>query len=189
MDQPANERKDRYLKMPADIILSKEGMGIVSQSQLAISKMNDHKGAHKEGVAAGSINAQTLQKMVMNSYVEEIFVHQPQLLTFRNEIISTNNLVVYAMLYKKLTPTISEKLFQSPIVKDFNRKNPKNAIVNLQQINRKAMEELMLRQKDLFDTLKKEIHEGFSAGSARILRCRARTSSFRPAASTSSSRG
>ena len=159
MDQPANERKDRYLKMPADIILSKEGMGIVSQSQLAISKMNDHKGAHKEGVAAGSINAQTLQKMVMNSYVEEIFVHQPQLLTFRNEIISTNNLIVYAMLYKKLTPTISDKLFQSHVVKDFNRKNPKNAIVNLQQINRKAMEELMLRQKSTFDDLKREIHD------------------------------
>jgi len=158
MDQPASERKDRYLKMPADIILSKEGMGIVSQSQLAISKMNDHKGAHKEGIAAGSINAQTLQKMVMNSYVEEILVHQPQLLTFRNEIISTNNLVIYAMLYKKLTPTISDKLFQSHIVKDFNRKNPKNAVVSLQQINRKTMEELMLRQKGAFDALKKEIH-------------------------------
>lgn len=159
MDQPASERKDKYLKLPADIILSKEGMGIVSQSQLSISKMKNHTGAVKEGIGASCINAQTLQKMVMNSYVEEIFVQQPQLLALRHELISANNLVVYAILYKKLTPSISDKLFQSPIVKDFNRKNPKNAIVNLQQINRKAMEELMLRQKDLFDTLKKEIHE------------------------------
>ena len=158
MDQKANERTDRYLKIPADIILSKEGMGIVSQSQLPISKMKNHMGAVKEGIQANSINAQTLQKMVMNSYVEEVFVQQPQLLAFRNELISSNNLIVYAILYKKLTPTISDKLFQCPIVKDFNRKNPKNAIVNLQQINRKVMEELMLRQKEIFDALKKEIH-------------------------------
>ena len=128
MDQSASERKDRYLKLPADIILSKEGMGIVSQSQLSISKMKNHTGAVKEGIGASCINAQTLQKMVMNSYVEEIYVQQPQLLALRNELISTNNLVVYAILYKKLTPSISDKLFQSPIVKDFNRKNPAFAI-------------------------------------------------------------
>jgi hypothetical protein len=158
MDQTANERTDRYLKIPADIILSKDGMGIVSQSQLPISKMKNHMGAVKEGIQANSINAQTLQKMVMNSYVEEVFVQQPQLLAFRHEIISSNNLIVYAILYKKLTPTISDKLFQCAIVKDFNRKNPRNAIVNLQQINRKVMEDLMLRQKEVFDGLKKEIH-------------------------------
>ena len=47
MDQPASERKDKYLKLPADIILSKEGMGIVSQSQLSISKMKNHTAAVK----------------------------------------------------------------------------------------------------------------------------------------------
>lgn len=159
MDQPASERKDRYLKIPAQIILSKEGLDIVSQSQLGISRMKNHMGLQKEGIDANSINAQTLQKMVMNSYVEEICVQLPALLTYRHEIMSTNSLVVYAILYKKLTPSISDKLFNFPVVKDFNRKNPRIAIVSLQQINRKVMEDLMVRKKDAFDILKKEIHE------------------------------
>ncbi|MGL4369326.1 MAG: hypothetical protein ACRCUT_06615, partial [Spirochaetota bacterium] len=149
----------RYLKMPADIILSKDGMDIVSPSQLKIVKIKNRLGAMKEGIEAHNINAQTLQKMVMNSYIEEISIQQPALLPFRHEIISTNNLVIYAILYKKLTPSISEMIFQSPVVKDFNRKNPRNSIVSLQQINRKSMDELMQKQKDLFDTLKKEIYD------------------------------
>ena len=50
-------------------------------------------------------------------------------------------------------------LFKSQVVKDFNRKNPKNAVVTLQQINKKTMDDLMQKQKDAFDLLKKEIYD------------------------------
>ena len=38
-------------------------------------------------------------------------------------IISTNNLIMYGLLYKKLSPALSEMLLGSSVVKEFNRKN------------------------------------------------------------------
>ena len=157
MDNKVGERQDRYINLPSRVILSKEGLDVVSQSKLPVLKMKNHAGALCEGIEAKSINAQTLQKMVMNSCVEEVFAELPVFLQYRNGIISVNSLLVYAILYKKLTPSISEKFFASPVVKDFNRKNPKNAIINIQQINKKMMDDIIQRQKDHYDNLKGEI--------------------------------
>jgi hypothetical protein len=153
------ERKDRYIKIPSTVVLTKEGMDIVSMSQVKIVKVKNHLGFVREGIDADSINAQILQKMVMNSYVEEVFCHLPEFLSFRSEIMSINSLIIYAILYKKLGPTISDMFFHSAVVKDFNRKNPKHAIVNLQQINKKIMDEIMVKQKDFYDSLKKSVAE------------------------------
>lgn len=157
MDSTNVERKDKFIQLPSGIILTKEGLDIISHSHLPIAKMKNHLGIVREGIEASKINAQTLQKMVMNSYVEEIYAEIPEFLNYRQSIMSINSLIVYAILYKKLTPSISEKFFNSPVVKDFNRKNPKNSIVNIQQINRKTMDDLLTKQKDYFDQLKKEI--------------------------------
>jgi len=157
MDKTVVERQDKYIDLPSRVILSKEGLDVVSQSKLPVLKMKNHTGALCEGIEAKSINAQTLQKMVMNSCVEEVYAELPVFLQYRNGIISVNSLLVYAVLYKKLTPSISEKFFSSPVVKSFNRKNPKNAIVNIQQINKKVMDEIIQKQKDHYDMLKGEI--------------------------------
>jgi hypothetical protein len=154
MDHTGEERTDRFLKIPASIILTKEGLDIVSTSNVVPVKIVNHMGIVREGIEAESINAQTLQKMVMSSYVEEIYSTLPDFLSYRHEIMSLNSLIVYAILYKKLGPTISDMFFHSTVVKDFNRKNPKNSIVNLQQINKKSLDEIMRRQKEYFDGLK-----------------------------------
>jgi hypothetical protein len=157
MHSKNGERNDKYIKLPSTVVLTKEGHDIVSASQVQIVKVKNHLGFVREGIDAESINAQILQKMVMNSYVEEIFSHLPEFLPYRKEIMSVNSLIIYAILYKKLGPTISDMFFHSSVVKDFNRKNPKHAIVNLQQINKKTMDEVMIRQKDHYESLKRTI--------------------------------
>ncbi|HEY1405302.1 MAG TPA: hypothetical protein VF857_01710 [Spirochaetota bacterium] len=159
MDNKQTERTDRYIQLPSRVILTKEGLDVVSQSKLPVLKMKNHVGTLCEGIEAKSINAQTLQKMVMNSCIEEVCADLPEFLSYRNGIMSVNALLVYAVLYKKLTPSISDKFFTSPVVKDFNRKNPRNAIINIQQINKKAMDEIIQRQKEHYDALKSEISE------------------------------
>jgi hypothetical protein len=151
------ESKEKYIKLPSGIILTREGVALMGGSKLNIVKVRNYRGIVREGIESESFNAQTLQKMVMNSYIEEISVSLPELLKKRYEIICTNNLIVYAILYKKLSPAVSEMLFRSQVVKDFNRKNPKHAMVDLVQINRKALEQMMRDQKSVFDEMKTEL--------------------------------
>jgi hypothetical protein len=157
MSKVREERTDRYIKIPASIIFTKEGRDIISSSSVVPAKLVNHVGIVREGIAAESVNAQTLQKMVMNSYVEEVYCTIPEFLAYRHEIMSLNSLVVFAILYKKLGPTISDMFFHSSVVKDFNRKNPKNSIVNIQQINKKNLDDIICRQKEYFDELKESV--------------------------------
>jgi hypothetical protein len=113
----------------------------------------------KEGMESKSYNASTIQKMIMNSYLEEIYVKLPDLLSRRFEIISTNNLIVYAILYKKLSPSLAKMLFESTVVKEFNRKNPKNSIVDLKHVSKQAAAKLLESQQQLFATVKKAIYD------------------------------
>lgn len=151
------ERNDNYIELPCSLILTKDGISCISGSNLKIKSVKNHMGIHHDGIDSVSYNAETLQKMVMNAYLEEIFVSQPELLNKRYEIISTNNLIVFAILYKKLSPTVWDMFTKSRVVKNFNRKNPKNAIVSLNQLNRRVTKEVMQNEKKEFDELKQEL--------------------------------
>lgn len=123
------------MELPANLIFTREGLALLSANPNAeIKRVSRKDGSPREGMQSKSYNAPTIQKMIMNSYLEEIYIKLPDLLRKRHEIISTNNLIVYAILYKKLSPSLARMLFESTVVKEFNRKNPKNSIVDLKHI-------------------------------------------------------
>ena len=149
-------RSDPFIHVPANLIFTREGLALLKNSN-SVKRVVDRKGVQREGLSSSSYNAPTVQKMIMNSYLEEIYVCLPDLLRKRYEIISTNNLIVYAILYKKLTPSLAKMFFESQVVKDFNRKNPKNSIVDLKHISKSATEKLLTAKRDLFNEIEREI--------------------------------
>lgn len=94
----------------------------------------------------------------MKACIEEISCSLPELLSRRQAIISTNNLIVYAILYKKLSPALARTLFDSSIVKEFNRRNPKHAITDLGQIPESKVQMLENEYKKVFEGMKDGIH-------------------------------
>ncbi|MBW7858664.1 MAG: hypothetical protein H3C43_10330 [Leptonema sp. (in: Bacteria)] len=138
-------RKDPFISLPSTIILTGAGMKFLG-SNPSVQKVSNREGAHKEGLLSPSFNAQTVQKLIMKSMIEEIYVTQPELLSMRSAIISTNNLIVYAILYRKLSPALAKALFESRVVKDFNRKNPKHSIVDLKHVSQQKVEALQKQQ-------------------------------------------
>ncbi len=155
----SERRKDPFVHLPANVIFTREGLAVLSKSSAAIRKVSDSQGVQKEGLASPSYNAPTMQKMIMNSYLEELYVSLPDLLRKRFEIISTSNLIVYAVLYKKLTPSLAKMLFDSPVVKEFNRKNPRNSMVDLKHVDRAGTEKLLAAKAAEFSTMRDELHE------------------------------
>lgn len=157
MSADVSQKSDNYIHLPANIVLSKEGVSLFRHVPNQIKRIVNREGHPREGFSSKSFNATTTQKMVMNSYVEEIYVRMPDLLRKRFEIISTNNLIVYAILYRKLSPTFAKMLFDSPVVKDYNRKNPKNALVNLKQIDSRMLQKLREHKKEEFEDMENEV--------------------------------
>lgn len=156
------DKNNSYIRIPARVVLTREGIDLFSSlPSNPVTRVKNREGAEREGLISGDFNASTLQKLIMRSSVEELHIELPDLLTRRFEILSLNNLIVYAILYRKLSPTLAGMMFESSVVKEYNRKNPKNSIVSLRQVDRKLMS--VLREKKagelagLVDSVKNQV--------------------------------
>lgn len=158
----AIQRSNPFIELPTRIFLTGEGLRLFAKNPGQLQKELNRDGIRKEGLISPRYNAVLVQKLVLNSYAEEIFVKEPELLRYRSDIISTNNLIVYAILYKKLSPSLAKMLFDSAVVKAYNRKNPKNSIASLGMISTEKVDMLRNEMKDTFETMEKEIYEEVS---------------------------
>ncbi len=153
-----NGQKKGSILLPVNLILTRDGISLFLDNT-KLKRINNREGVIKEGLVFPAYNATTIQKMIMNSYVEEIYVKLPDLLSRRSEVISTNNLVVYAILYKKLSPSLGKMIIESPVLKAFNRNNPKSSIISLSNINPALVDKLFQENKDHMNGIKKELSE------------------------------
>lgn len=157
---PQTERKDKFVELPTRMILTGAGLALFQKSGTPVGRVLNREGIQREGVESPRFHAGTMQKMVMNSYIEEIFAPVPDLLSRRYHVISTNNLIVYAILYKKLSPSLGKTMFETNVVREFNRKNPSKSIVDLKQIPTAAAENLVKAKADHIKKLEGELHAG-----------------------------
>ncbi|MBE7411217.1 MAG: hypothetical protein L6Q54_00535 [Leptospiraceae bacterium] len=150
-------KKDPYINLPVSLVLTGDGLLLFANNPSVIKKFKNREGSLKQGMQSEAYNSVSVQKLVMNSYLEEIFISLPDFLRKRMEIIDTNNLVLYGILYKKLSPSLATMLFESNVLKDYNRKNPKSLITSLNHVDRAKLDALRSAKKDFFDMMETEI--------------------------------
>lgn len=154
-----------FIDIPASIVLSAEGVQILSKSRTAIQRVPTRSGQPREGLLSQAFNAATVQKMIMNSYIDEIYYASPEFLTKRQQIISTTNLIIYAMLYKMLSPTMAKRVIESPVLREYNRRNPKAAILDFKHVPQKVMDDFLVKNKAILARIE---HEMIDAVLSRI---------------------
>jgi hypothetical protein len=146
-----------FIDLPANIILSADGLQVLSASKTPIRRLNARGGQARDGLFSQAFNAATIQKMIMNSYIDEIYYTSGEFLTKRPQIISTTNLVIYAMLYRMLSPTLAKKVIESPVLREYNRRNPKSAIVDFKSIPQKVMDDFLAKNKAILARIEHEM--------------------------------
>ncbi len=152
------DKSTAFINLPVSLALTGEGLSLFANNPNVLKKFKNKDGSYRQGMQSESYNSVSVQKLIMNSFVEEIFISLPDFLRKRKEIIDTNNLVLYGILYKKLSPSLASMLFESHVLKDYNRKNPKALITSLNHIDKSKMEALRAAKKQLFETMEIEIN-------------------------------
>lgn len=155
-------KKNPEIVLPSFIFLTPLGLEFIAKNgglKLEIKRYQNMNSFTKEGFFTKTFHAQVIQKFIMKCYIDEIYSKLPELLSLRSEIISTNNLVIYAILYRKLTPSLAQTLFQSKVVKEFNRKNPKYSMTELKHISPQKVDMMLSKYGNILENLKKTIRE------------------------------
>lgn len=151
------EPQKGFIDLPASIVLSAEGAHVLSGSKTAIQRVPARGGVQKPGLLSQAFNAATVQKMIMNSYIEEMYYASSEFLTKRQQIIGTTNLIIYAMLYKVLTPTLARKVIDSPVLREHNRRNPKSPILDFKHVPQKVMDDFLAKNKTVLARIEHEM--------------------------------
>lgn len=152
-----DDSKKGLISLPVRLILTAEGVRLFSKNRSLVKTVKNKDGHARDGIEFSSYNANSVQKLIMNAYLEEIFVAQPDLLSKRKYIIDTNSLVIYGNLYKKLSPSLAKMVIKSKVVQDYNRKNPKNMLIDLDSVEDKKLQILRKTKQLEFDAMEMEI--------------------------------
>ncbi|GIX40883.1 MAG: hypothetical protein KatS3mg129_0616 [Leptospiraceae bacterium] len=155
-------KKNPEISFPCFIFLTPSGLEFFNKNTkqtLLLKRYYNMNGFTKEGFFTKSFNAQVMQKLIMKFYIDEIYAILPELLPYRSEIMSISSLIVYAILYRKLTPSLAKSLFESKVVKEFNRKNPKYSMTELNHISIQKVEMMYQQYGKILEDLKTSIRE------------------------------
>lgn len=147
------------IRLPASLIFTPTGCTIFRNGKIPLKRLTNADNRPSEGMASPQFNAQTVQKLVFNGYVEEIFVRMPALLNVRSQIMNTTKLVTYGILYKKMNPTLATMFIKSNTIQLFNQKNRTKQIMDIHSIDKKQAELLYITKQIDFQNMEKEIRE------------------------------
>ncbi len=153
------ERTDFMIELPVDMILSANGVQVFSAGKRPVKRLAKDNGSTGEGLNSSAFNAQTVQKLVMNGYVEEINTRLAEMLRSRAQIIDTTKLVTFGLLYKKMNPSLAEMMLQSPVMLAYNRKNAQNPIHSIDHINKDKANQLKQTKAEAFEVMALEIRD------------------------------
>ena len=153
------DRSDNYIELPGRLVLSAEGISIFKSAGRPLQRVTRFNNSVAEGLASAGFNAQTVQKLVMNGYVEEINITLPELLRSRSKIIDMTKLVTFGILYKKMNPALGKMLLESDVISLYNRKNPGNMIKSINDINKQKMQLLKQARAHAFEVMQFEIRD------------------------------
>ena len=126
--------------LPIAMLLTGEGETVFTHGKVALKKLRSITGVYRHGLDSQNYNAQTVQKLIINQYIEEVYCKLPEMLRSRTAIIDTTKLFTFGILYKKMNPHLAKMLFDSPILQEYNRKNRFNRIEDLSSVDPKRME-------------------------------------------------
>lgn len=147
------------LSLPGKLLLNSGGIQTFAESTALqkMKKLHSYHGNAEEGFWAQSFSIPVLKKLLMNSHVKEFFVQSPDLLRFRKQVIYLNNLLIYTILYKKITPALSKALFESTILKNYNLKHPHKKIESFKSLDKKQTLEFCNKNQSLYKLIQQEV--------------------------------
>jgi hypothetical protein len=158
MSDIPNQNKSRgrspFVELPAKFVLTDEGVGYFSNKNIPVRDFMTYDGRRKTGFFWQNFKAPLVQKMVINRMLGQIDIERPELLTKREEIIDLTKLLVYGILYKKFKPALNEILFESEIIDQIRKKNPKKNITSDFRFNTEIVNQFMITNSETIRTLK-----------------------------------
>ena len=109
------------------------------------------------GIETNSIAPSLLQRMFLADYISKLEITMPEFSSSRQDILDLSKLTVYGVLYKQMDKMVLSQIFETEILKKYNRLNPSQMFDSKTQMSTSSLRAKMLVMESQYQRVKDEI--------------------------------
>jgi hypothetical protein len=152
--------RNLFLPLPSRIILDVEGASFFLGHQRPLHRFETADGGRHFGFALEKAAFAWMKKLLLRDYIKKIEIQVKDITAHRRHLEDGVRMVFFSMLRRKINLSIMEYAYASPMVRSWNRKNPKKSIgpgVRLAEKNIRGL--LLSLTGDTIGNLKAELYQ------------------------------
>ncbi|GAB1433564.1 hypothetical protein MASR2M29_21900 [Spirochaetota bacterium] len=152
----SQERKS-VITVPLKIVLTDLGTTYFLKNNKKLVKFKLADNIEEYGLLFNSFTPASLQRMMLIDYIAKVELSAFELVKIRPEIMDISKLVTYSMLYRQYDAYIFQRLMQSELIKNWNRKNPANIIDEKTRINETFLQGILKEKEREISEIKQAV--------------------------------
>ena len=145
------------LMLPLRIVFTQEGSSQFLSKNTKLKKMKLADNTEEFGIETNSIAPSLLQRMFLADYISKLEITMPEFSSSRQDILDLSKLTVYGVLYKQMDKMVLSQIFETEILKKYNRINPAQMFDSKTQMSTSSLRAKMLVMESQYQRVKDEI--------------------------------
>jgi hypothetical protein len=157
--------RNLFLTVPSRIILNKEGAAFFLGHKRTLHRFETADGVRRFGFQPEKTGFAWLKKLLIRGYVEKLEIQIKDVTLRRQQLEDGIKMVFFSMLRRRINISAMEYIYDSPMVRAWNRANPKKSIGPGVKVAEKSIRELLQNRtviEDLKDGLGRDIKQKLS---------------------------
>ena len=150
-------QKKSTLMLPLRIVFTQEGSSQFLSKNTKLKKMKLADNTEEFGIETNSIAPSLLQRMFLADYISKLEITMPEFSSSRQDILDLSKLTVYGVLYKQMDKMVLSQIFETEILKKYNRLNPSQMFDSKTQMSTSSLRAKMLVMESQYQRVKDEI--------------------------------
>lgn len=136
-------QRDLFFRVPSRIILNEQGTSFFYSHNKPLHCFETADGGRHFGFHLERTGFSWLKKLIVNNYLRKMEIQVADISACRNRLEDAVKLVFFSMFRRRINLSILEDIYNAPLVRSWNRANPKNAIGPGMKIAEKSFRELL----------------------------------------------
>ncbi|MDR0622968.1 MAG: hypothetical protein LBG10_00880 [Treponema sp.] len=154
-------RRDLFFPLPSRIILNEQGVSFFMAHHRPLHCFESADGERQFGFRLETAGYSWLKKLIMNNYLKKVEIQVRDISVCRGHLEDVVKLVFFSMFRRRINASIPGHVYDSPMIRAWNRANPKKSIGPGMKIRERPFRDILnAKSPGRLEELKNELYRG-----------------------------
>jgi hypothetical protein len=163
VDRAEQRKRSMFLPVPTRIILNERGVSFFLAHQRFLHPFETVDGTKYFGFRLERVNYAWLKRLFLKGYIEKVEIQVKDITNNNLVVRDAIKMVFFAMFRRRINFTILDYVYDSPMLRAWNRANPKKTIGPGAKISEKSIRDLLQTMGDRVADIKTDLINGISS--------------------------